>query len=116
MYQALYDNKDNLRWILIAFAVSIPVTLNIMVHLQNDIFIALFFTLAIRKLIEGKVYQASLWLIAVSLFRIDPAIMLSPAIVTVIYQNHKWKGVMKYMLIMPLGHTIIGLPFLWANS
>ena len=56
MYKAIYRDKDTLRWSLVAFVLQIPITSNILMTLQNDIFIVLFLTLAIRKLIEDQFY------------------------------------------------------------
>jgi hypothetical protein len=56
MYKAINPDKDTLRWSLVAFVLQIPITSNILMSLQNDIFIALFLTLAIRKLIEDQFY------------------------------------------------------------
>lgn len=56
MYKAIYQDKDTLRWSLLAFTLQIPITSSILMSLQNDIFIVLFLTLAIRKIIEDQFY------------------------------------------------------------
>lgn len=56
MYKAIYQDKDTLRWSLLAFTLQIPITSSILLSLQNDIFIVLFLTLAIRKIIEDQFY------------------------------------------------------------
>jgi uncharacterized membrane protein len=115
MYKAIYHDKDTLRWSLFAFALQIPITSNILISFQNDIFIVLFLTLAIRKLIEDQYYQASGWFIATSLFRIEPIIMLSPAILYALYTQYQMKGVRKFILLMLTAQIILGLPFLLTN-
>jgi uncharacterized membrane protein len=115
MYKAIYHDKDTLRWSLFAFALQIPITSNILISFRNDIFIVLFLTLAIRKLIEDQYYQASGWFIAISLFRLEPIIMLSPAILYALYTQYQMKGVRKFILLMLTAQIILGLPFLWTN-
>ena len=56
MYKGIYQDKDTLRWSLLAFTLQIPITSKILMSLQNDIFIVLFLTLAIRKIIEDQFY------------------------------------------------------------
>ncbi len=56
MYKVIYQDKDTLRWSLIAFMLQIPIYSNILMSLLNDVFIVLFLTLAIRKIIEDQFY------------------------------------------------------------
>ena len=85
MYSTIYKDKDTLRWSLLAFSLQIPISSSILMSLQNDVFIVLFLTLAIRKIIEDQFYQACGWLIALSLFKIELIVMLSPAILYVLH-------------------------------
>jgi hypothetical protein len=54
-------------------------------------------------------------LIAVSLFKIEPIVMVSPAILFVLYKLYQMKGVTKFITMMLSAHVTMGLPYLWTN-
>ena len=53
---------------------------------------------------------------AASAFKLEPIIMITPAITLVIYRKKKMEGLKKCFGIIIGGHFAIAIPFLYTNS